>query len=82
MIHPEMQIANNRDFQSMVEKSFETIEESSSNFFNNKGQISNIIVELLKKFHIYWNVHRQRGQMDELHHNTFNILKSLYNKYS
>lgn len=37
MIHPEMQIANNRDFQSMVEKSFETIEETSSNFFNNKG---------------------------------------------
>ena len=66
----------------MVEKSFETIEESSSNFFNNKGQISNIIVDLLKKFHIYWNVHRTRGQMGDLHHYTYNILKSLYNKYS
>lgn len=37
LIHPEMQIANNRDFQKMVQNTFETIEQSSSNFFNNKG---------------------------------------------
>jgi len=61
LIHPEMQITNNRDFQNMMLKTFETIEDVSSNFFNNKGQISNIILDMLKKFHIYWNVHRQRG---------------------
>lgn len=80
-IHPEMQITNNRDFQNLILKSFETIEDASSNFFNNKGQISNIIFDLLKKFHIYWNVHRQRGQIDNLHTNTLTILKSLFNKY-
>ncbi len=56
-----MQITNNRDFQNMMLKTFETIEDVSSNFFNNKGQISNIILDMLKKFHIYWNVHIQRG---------------------
>lgn len=39
-------------------------------------------MDLLKKFHIFWNVHRQRGQMEGLHHNTFQILKSLYSKYN
>lgn len=58
MIHPEMQISNDRDFQNMVLKTFEVIENSSSDFVNNKGQISNIIFDLLKKFHIFWNVHR------------------------
>lgn len=76
-----MQITNNRDFQNMILKTFETVEDISSNFFNNKGQISNIILDMLKKFHIYWNVHRQRGQIDNLHENTLQILKNIYGKY-
>lgn len=67
MVHPEMQMVNNRDFQNMIMKTYEAIEESSSNFHNNKGQISNVIIDMLKKFHIFWNVHRQRGQMDGVH---------------
>lgn len=42
----------------MVVKTFETIENASADFVNNKGQISNIIIDLLKRFHIFWNVHR------------------------
>ena len=81
MIHPEMQIPNPRDFQRMVNKIFEQIEDSSSDFENNKGQISNLILDLLKRFHIYWNVQRQRNQMQNVHQNTFNILKKIMDKY-
>lgn len=81
MIHPEMQIPNPRDFQRMVSKIFEQIEDSSSDFENNKGQISNLILDLLKRFHIYWNVQRQRNQMQNVHQNTYGILKKIMDKY-
>jgi hypothetical protein len=60
MIHAEMQIPNKRDFARMVDKTFDVMANASIDLDNNRGQISNIIVDLLKKFHIYWNVLRMR----------------------
>lgn len=37
MIHQEMQISNSRDFHNMVIKTFEVMENASSDFVNNKG---------------------------------------------
>ncbi len=81
MIHAEMHIPTLKDFKKGLLKSFEQIEQSSSNFEENKNQLSNLILDVLKKFHMYWNVMRQRKQMANVHQNTFDMMKSVVERY-
>jgi hypothetical protein len=58
MIHPEMNIPHYNDFLNNILSRFGKMEEKTSDFHKNKSSISDIAVEILKKFHIFWNVHR------------------------
>lgn len=81
MIHPEMQIPNNPTFMKSVLENFKNIEDFSGDFDLNKNKISDVILQLLKKFHIFWNVHRQRNELKNLHSNTLDILRNILLKY-
>jgi len=53
----------------------------SSDFEANKGIISAQVVDILKRFHIFWNVHRQRKQLNTVGQNTLEIIKQLIKRY-
>lgn len=81
MIHPETPIPVYTDFKQGILKSFAQIADYSSDFHHNKSLISSNIIDLLKQFHIWWNVHRQRHQMSHVHKHTFDIIKSVMVRY-
>ena len=60
MIHPEMDIPHYNEFSENILGHFRNMEDFSQNFHENKSKISSLAVDILKKFHIFWNVHRQR----------------------
>lgn len=81
MIHPETPVPDNTDFKNQVLQTFATIADYSSDFHHNKSLISSQILDLLKQFHIWWNVHRQRHQMHYLHKHTHDIIKDIMMRY-
>ena len=81
MIHPETPIPVYGDFKEGILNSFAQIADYSSDFHHNKSMISSTMIDLLKQFHIWWNVHRQRKQMTHVHKHTFDIIKNVMLKY-
>ncbi len=58
MIHKQTLIPNKIQFKKFIMNKFKQIEGNTVNFAKNKDKISAIILDLLKRFHIYWNVYR------------------------
>jgi hypothetical protein len=81
MINQNMMIPHNNEYKNNIMEAFKNIEHYSTNFEDNKPQISDAIMDLLKKFHIYWNVKRRRNEMDQVKENTLDIIKSIINQY-
>ncbi len=81
MIKAEMPIPDFSTFQSMILGGFAEISNYSSDFDANKPVISKLILDILKHFHIYWNVKRQQNQVDSTKINTYSILKSIVKQY-
>lgn len=81
MIHPETPVPVFGDFRDGVLRSFSQIADYSADFHHNKALISSSIVDLLKQFHIWWNVHRQKNQMGHVHKHTFDIIRNVMLRY-
>lgn len=81
MVNKETQIPTNEQFMNEITEIFKTIETYSSEFEANKGMISNLILDVLKRFHIFWNVHRNRNQIDTVGKNTIQIVKHIIKNY-
>ena len=81
MIKSEMPIPDFQTFQSMILGGFAEISNYASDFDSNKPIISKLILDILKHFHIYWNVKRQQNQVDTTKVNTYSVLKALVKQY-
>lgn len=81
MINKNMMIPHNGEYKNNILEAFKNIEHYSANFEDNKPQISDAIMDLLKKFHIYWNVKRKRNEMDQVRENTLDIIKTIIHHY-
>lgn len=81
MVNKDTQIPTNEQFLHEVTEIFKTIETYSSEFEANKGLISNLILDVLKRFHIFWNVHRNRNQIETVGKNTIQIVKHIIKNY-
>ena len=80
-ISGDMMLPHNREYKNNILEAFKNIEHYSTNFEDNKPQISDAILDLLKKFHIYWNVKRHRNEMDQVKENTLDIIKEIIKQY-
>lgn len=81
MITKDVRIPTNEQFAKEVSNIFSDIETYSSEFEANKDLISKLIVDVLKRFHIFWNVHRTKSQMHSVGKNTLSIIKYIISKY-
>lgn len=77
MISKDLKLPTNEEFYKEVSSTFKNIEGYSSDFDTNQEKISAEIIDLLKKFHIFWNVHRNRHQMNSVEKNTLQIIHGL-----
>ena len=80
-ISGNMMLPHNKEYKNNILEAFKNIEHYSTNFEDNKPQISDAILDLLKKFHIFWNVKRRRNEMDQVKSNTTDIIKTLIKQY-
>lgn len=80
-ISENMMLPHNDEYKNNILEAFKNIEHYSTNFEDNKPQISDAILDLLKKFHIYWNVKRRRNEMDQVKTNTMDIIRTIISQY-
>lgn len=80
-ISQNMMLPHNLEYKNNILEAFKNIQHYSTNFEDNKPQISDAILDLLKKFHIYWNVKRRRNEMDQVKTNTMDIIRTIINQY-
>ena len=72
---------NYGDFEERILKHFQTAEGKTSDMEKNQGEISNILIEILKEFHIYWNSLRYRGQIDKVKVDTKEVMRNILREY-
>lgn len=81
MIHKDTPIPSNHEFLADISGIFKDMEKSSMNFDANREHLSSQIIDILKRFHVFWNVHRARNQMSSVEENTLEIIHSLLKSY-
>lgn len=69
------------DFESKVLDKFAHVQSLTSDMDKHHDTISDLTVELLKKFHVYWNTLRSKGRADEIKADTRKIMRNLLKEY-
>jgi hypothetical protein len=81
VIHKNMHGLNFGNFSGMIGHAFESVESAATDFDRNKGLISKQMIDILKSFHIFWNVLRQKNQIGQTKSQTVAIIKQLMGKF-
>lgn len=81
VIHKNMQGLNFANFSNIITEAFKSIELFSSDFDKNKGTISKQMIDILKSFHIFWNVLRQKNQIGQTKSQTLAIVKNMMHQF-
>ena len=81
IIHKNTQGLNFGNFSNIINQAFQSIEASSTDFDHNKGAISKQMIDILKSFHIFWNVLRQNNKITQTKTQTLSIIKSLMHQF-
>jgi hypothetical protein len=74
-------MTNYNKFESTILNFFEDIAGKSNDMEANKDAINENIISILKRFHLYWNFLRYRGQFDKLKIDTREIVRTLLKSY-
>ena len=72
---------NYGDFEERILKYFQTAEGKTSDMEKNQGDISEILIQILKEFHIYWNSLRYKGQIDKVKVDTKEVMRNILREY-
>lgn len=81
VIHRNMHGLNFGNFSSVIEKAFESVETAATDFDQNKSLISRQMIDILKSFHIFWNVLRQKKQVGMSKVQTVAIIRQLIQRF-
>lgn len=76
-----LSLGNFGGFQKSVMSTFSEIAAQSENVKDNENGIRDSSVDLLKKFHIYWNLMRSQGQIERVKEDTKQVMQSLLMTY-
>jgi hypothetical protein len=74
-------MTNYNKFETTILNFFEDIAGKSNDMEANKDAINENIISILKRFHLYWNFLRFRGQFDKLKIDTREIVRTLLKSY-
>lgn len=74
-------MTNYNKFESTILNFFEDIAGKTNDMEANKDAINENIISILKRFHLYWNFLRYRGQFDKLKIDTREIVRTLLKSY-
>lgn len=69
------------DFENNILDEFSKIQGMTSDMDTYHETISNIMVDLLKKFHIYWNTLRSKDQIDKVKVDTKEVMRNILREY-
>lgn len=75
---PEETYAN---FETGILDHFAKIQGMTSDMDSNHDEISKIMVQLLKRFHIYWNTLRSKDQIDKVKVDTKEVMRNILKEY-
>lgn len=81
MIKADLPIPDLKTFKEMILGGFAEISNYAMDFDANKPVIAKLIMDILKHFHIYWNVKRQKNEIDSTKVNTYSILNEIIKQY-
>lgn len=73
--------SNYNKFQDAVLKIFEDIAGKTSDMEANRDVINELMISVLKRFHLYWNYLRYQNQFDKLKVDTKEIMKTILRTY-
>jgi len=74
-------VSNYNKFESTIMKIFDDIAGRTSDIEANKDLINELIISVLKRFHLYWNFLRYSGRIDKLKVDTKQIMKTIIRNY-
>jgi hypothetical protein len=74
-------MTNYNKFEETIVKFFEDIAGKSSDMEANKDAINENIISILKRFHLYWNFLRYKGQFEKLKVDTKEVMRTLLKSY-
>lgn len=77
MIHPETSIPDRNAFIDEQLHKYDQMQDLAYDFNKNKEIISHNIMDSLKRFHIYWNVERQRNELKNMHSTTLSFIRRM-----
>lgn len=69
------------NFEYSILNLFHTIQNDSSKAEENPQIVTDIMINILKKFHLYWNHLRSNNQVDKAKNDTKEIMRNLLNVY-
>lgn len=81
LIGKEMPLQTYSDFEDGILGEFRKIENMTNDMDSNHGSISDIVIQLLKRFHIYWNTLRSKNQIDKAKVDTKELMRGILEEY-
>ena len=81
LFHGQAISVNYNDFEQSILTLFEGMADKTNNMEENKDDIGDMIMNTLKRFHLYWNNLRYNNKFDKLKVDTKEILRTLLKSY-
>lgn len=77
LFHGQPVSTNYNKFEDSVLRLFESMADKTSDMESNKEEISDLIMNTLRRFHLYWNYLRFHNKFDKVKLDTKEVLRSL-----
>lgn len=69
-------------FRESVTDSFGALVSKSYDIENNRKEVSDLLVDILKRFHLYWNSLRMKNQFHRAKEDTKSVMREIVNTYT
>lgn len=70
-----------KQFEESILGRFQDLQGKTSNMDANQDEISELMIDILKRFHLYWNELRYKNQVDKVREDTKEIMRNLLRSY-
>ena len=70
-----------KEFEESILGRFQDLQGKTSDMDKNQASISELMIDILKRFHLYWNELRYKDQVDKAREDTKEIMRTLLRSY-
>lgn len=71
-----------KSFEESIRNSFDDLVGKSTDLDGNSEAVSQLMISILKKCHLYWNSLRSKGEMHQSLEDIMNLMKFLVKEYN